>query len=126
MSVPAELVYTEDHEWAREEGDVVVVGISDYAQDELGDVVYVELPLVGDSVSQSNPFGVVESVKAASDLFSPVSGEVAEVNNTLEDAPELVNNDPYGDGWMIKVKPSNWDSEKENLMDAAAYEEMIS
>ena len=126
MSVPSDLLYTEDHEWAREDGDVVVVGISDYAQEELGDVVYVELPLVGDSVSQSNPFGVVESVKAASDLFSPVSGEVAEVNNALEDAPELVNNDPYGDGWMMKVKPANWDNEKENLMDAAAYEEMVS
>lgn len=126
MSVPSDLLYTEDHEWAREDGDVVVVGISDYAQDELGDVVYVELPLVGDSVSQRNPFGVVESVKAASDLFSPVSGEVAEVNNALEDAPELVNNDPYGDGWMMKVKPANWDTEKENLMDAAAYEEMVS
>lgn len=126
MSVPSDLLYTEDHEWAREEGAVVVVGITDYAQDELGDVVYVELPLVGDSVSQNDPFGVVESVKAASDLFAPLSGEVTEINTALEEAPELVNNDPYGDGWIMKVKPANWDSEKQSLMDAAAYEELIS
>lgn len=125
MSVPSDLLYTEDHEWAREEGDLVVIGITDYAQDELGDVVYVELPLVGDSVSQGDPFGVVESVKAASDLYSPLSGEVVEINNALEEAPELVNNTPYTDGWMMKIKPSNWDSERESLMDPAAYEQMI-
>ena len=126
MSVPSELLYTEDHEWARVDGDAVVIGITDYAQDELGDVVYVELPLVGEKVEQGNPFGVVESVKAASDLFTPVSGEITETNDRLEDAPELVNSDPYGDGWMIKLAASNWESEKESLLEASAYEDLIS
>lgn len=126
MSVPTDLLYTEEHEWTRQEGDVVVVGITEYAQDELGDVVYVELPEVGDAVEQDAPFGIVESVKAASDLFSPISGEVTEVNEKLEDAPELVNEDPYGDGWMIKIRPSDWDGERENLLDAAEYEDLIS
>ena len=126
MSVPSELLYTEDHEWARVDGNAVVIGITDYAQDELGDIVYVELPLVGEKVEQGDPFGVVESVKAASDLFTPVSGEVTETNDGLEDAPELVNSDPYGDGWMIKLAASNWESEKENLLEASAYEDLIS
>lgn len=126
MNVPSDLLYTEEHEWARVEGDTVVVGITNYAQDELGDVVYVELPLVGDTVRQSDPFGVIESVKAASDLYAPASGEVVEINSQLEDAPELVNTDPYGDGWMIKIAPSDWDAEKENLMSAAEYEDTIS
>jgi len=125
MNVPADLLYTEEHEWVRLEGDVAVVGITDYAQHELGDVVYVELPEVGSTVEQGKPFGVVESVKAASDLYAPVSGEVVEVNTALEDAPELVNNDPYGEGWMIKVRPSNWEAEKANLLDAEAYRRLI-
>ncbi len=125
MNVPADLFYTEEHEWVRLEGEVAVVGITDYAQHELGDVVYVELPQVGDHVTQSEPFGVVESVKAASDLFAPVSGEVIEINAALEDAPELVNNDPYGQGWMIKVRPSNWEAERANLLDAEAYRRLI-
>lgn len=125
MNVPADLLYTDEHEWVRLEGDVAVVGITDYAQHELGDVVYVELPEVGSTVEQGKPFGVVESVKAASDLYAPVSGEVVEVNTALEDAPELVNNDPYGEGWMIKVRPSNWEAEKANLLDAEAYRRLI-
>ncbi len=125
MNVPADLLYTDEHEWVRLEGDVAVVGITDYAQHELGDVVYVELPEVGSTVEQGKPFGVVESVKAASDLYAPVSGEVVEVNTALEDAPELVNDDPYGEGWMIKVRPSNWEAEKANLLDAEAYRRLI-
>ncbi len=125
MDIPADLLYTDEHEWVRLEGDVAVVGITDYAQHELGDVVYVELPEVGSTVEQGKPFGVVESVKAASDLYAPVSGEVVEVNTALEDAPELVNDDPYGEGWMIKVRPSNWEAEKANLLDAEAYRRLI-
>lgn len=125
MNIPADLLYTDEHEWVRLEGDIAVVGITDYAQHELGDVVYVELPEVGTTVEQGEPFGVVESVKAASDLYAPVSGEVVEVNTALEDAPELVNNDPYGEGWMIKVRPSDWEVEKANLLDAEAYRRLI-
>jgi glycine cleavage system H protein len=104
--------YAETHEWARKEGDLIVCGISDHAQDELSDVVYVELPEVGDSFDQGESFGVVESVKAASDLYMPMGGEIVEVNDALEDSPEIINKDPYGEGWMIKFKPSDpgeWD-----------------
>lgn len=125
MNIPADLLYTDEHEWVRLEGDIAVVGITDYAQHELGDVVYVELPEVGTTVEQGKPFGVVESVKAASDLYAPVSGEVVEINTALEDAPELVNNDPYGEGWMIKVRPTDWEGEKANLLDAEAYRRLI-
>ncbi|MDE3077146.1 MAG: glycine cleavage system protein GcvH [Chloroflexota bacterium] len=107
MDAPNNLKYSKEHEWARVEGDVVTVGITDFAQDQLGDVVYVELPKVGSQVKLMTPFGVVESVKTASDLFSPVSGEVLEVNGGLEDKPELVNSSPYGEAWMIKVRMSN-------------------
>jgi len=107
MNIPAELKYTKDHEWAKIEGDVVTIGITDYAQGELGDVVFVELPAAGDTVEKGNSFGTIEAVKAVADLFSPISGEVVEVNNLLEDAPETVNKDPYGDGWMVKIKLSD-------------------
>lgn len=113
--------YLDSHEWARKEGDLIVVGISDHAQDSLSDVVFVELPAVGDSVSKGDIWGVVESVKAASDLYAPVSGEVAEVNETLEDTPELVNDDPYGEGWFIKIKPSD-PAEWDDLLSAEDYE----
>ncbi|OGO42972.1 MAG: glycine cleavage system protein H, partial [Chloroflexi bacterium RBG_16_57_9] len=107
MDVRQGLKYTKEHEWAKVEGNRARVGITDYAQHQLGDVVYVELPKVGAKVEHMKTFGVVESVKAASDLFSPVGGTVVEINNRLEDEPELVNNDPYGAGWMIVIEPSN-------------------
>lgn len=118
---PKELKYDREHEWVRMDGDVATIGISDFAQDQLGEVVYVDLPSVGDVVATGESFGEVESVKSVSELFSPVSGEIVEVNNELDDAPELVNNDSYGDGWMIKVKVDNL-SEVDALMDADGYE----
>jgi glycine cleavage system H protein len=124
MSIPEELKYSEDHEWTKKEGDVVVVGITDYAQGELGDVVYLDLPAVGDTFSQKEPFGSIEAVKAAADLYMPLSGEVVEVNDSLPDSPETINKDPYGDGWMIKIKIENTE-EYDALMDAAGYEAHI-
>ena len=124
MSSPANLKYTKDHEWARLEGDVATVGITDYAQHSLGDVVFVDMGAPGKKVAQHKPFGVVESVKAASDLFSPLSGAVSEVNAALADKPELVNSDPYGEGWIIKVKVSN-PSELNNLLSPADYDAFV-
>jgi glycine cleavage system H protein len=124
MNVPAELKYTKDHEWAKIEGDVAIVGITDYAQSELGDIMYVELPSVGTTVEAGKPFGTIEAVKAASDLYAPLSGEVIEVNDSLNDSPETVNNDPYGDGWMVKIKLSNPDEANE-LLTKEQYEELI-
>ena len=121
---PADLKYMESHEWARCEGDIVDVGVSDYAQAEIQDVVYVELPEVGTTVEQHKAFGVIESVKAAFDLNAPVSGEVVEINEELEDAPELVNEAPYGAGWMIKIRLSD-SSELGELMSASEYQVMI-
>src|SRR5204863_9470606 len=112
-NVPSDLRYTQEHEWAKKEGDRVRIGITAFAQEQLGDVVFVELPKVGAKVTQKQTFGVVESVKAVSDLFAPVTGEVAEVNAALATAPETVNQDPYGKGWMLLVKPSSpseWDA----------------
>jgi glycine cleavage system H protein len=123
-NVPPDLKYTRDHEWAKKEGPRIRVGITAYAQEQLGDVVFVELPKVGAKVAQRQSFGVVESVKAVSDLFAPVSGEVAEVNGELPKAPEAVNADPYGRGWMIVVTPSapgEWDT----LLDAPGYEAFL-
>lgn len=125
MQVPSELLYTEEHEWLSIDGDVATVGISDYAQGELGDVVFVELPEVGATVKQLEPFGTIEAVKAVSDLFAPVSGEVVEVNSVLNDAPETVNKSPYEEGWMIRIKMSDPEEVKQ-LMDADAYKEKIS
>jgi glycine cleavage system H protein len=113
--------YTESHEWVRPDGDKIVCGITDHAQESLSDIVYVELPEVGDAFDKEDPFGVVESVKAASDLYMPVGGEITAVNEELEDAPEIVNQDPYGSGWMIRFRPSDPD-ELDDLMDAVAYE----
>ncbi|RMG65973.1 MAG: glycine cleavage system protein GcvH [Calditrichaeota bacterium] len=124
MNLPEELYYTKDHEWARVEGDTATVGITDYAQSELGDIVYVELPEVGTTVKQGESFGTIEAVKAVSDLYAPLSGEVTEVNTNLEDSPELVNQDPYGAGWMIKIKISNPD-EVNNLLSKADYEKLL-
>lgn len=125
MNVPADLKYTSDHEWARLDGDTVVVGITDYAQGELGDVVFVELPEVGTEVSQGDSFGTIEAVKAVADLFSPISGEIVELNPVLEDAPETVNKDPYGEGWMVRITLSD-PSQLDGLMDAEAYKKHIS
>ncbi len=124
MSVPADLKYTKEHEWARRDGDVVTVGITEYAQGELGDVVFVELPQVGDSVEMDDTFGTIEAVKAVADLFSPLSGEVVEINESLSDDPEKVNKDPYGDGWMVKIKMSDA-SQWDEMMSAEDYKEHI-
>jgi len=122
--VPKDLKYTREHEWAKQEGERMRVGITDYAQEQLGDVVFVELPKVGAKVTAAKNFGVVESVKAVSDLFAPISGEVVEVNGELGQKPETVNQDPYGRGWMLVVKPSS-KGEWDQLLTAQQYEELI-
>lgn len=124
MSIPEDLRYSEEHEWVKVESDLVRIGITDFAQHQLGDVVYVELPAEGDSFDSMEPFGVIESVKAASDLYAPVTGAIVEVNVGLEDAPELVNEDPYGEGWMLVVEPGDV-SEVENLLSADQYSDLI-
>ena len=124
MDFPDELKYTEEHEWIAIEADIATIGISDFAQSQLGDVVFVELPEVGDELEAGKPFGVVESVKAVSDVYSPLSGEVMEINEDLPDAPELLNTSPYEDGWMIKIRLSN-PQELDDLLDAAAYQELV-
>jgi glycine cleavage system H protein len=124
MNFPETLVYTKDHEWVRVEGDTAYIGITDFAQHELGDIVYVDINTVGKTVGQHDVFGTVEAVKTVSDLFMPVSGEVLEVNSKLDGAPELVNSDPYGDGWMVKIKITNA-SEVAALMNAADYKTLI-
>jgi glycine cleavage system H protein len=121
-NVPENLHYSKDHEWVRVDGDVAVVGITDHAQSQLGDVVYVELPAAGSRVTANEAFGTVESVKAVSEVYSPVSGDVAEVNGSLADQPEPVNTDPYGDGWMVRIKMSN-PGEVDSLLTAAEYED---
>ena len=120
MNFPEDLKYTREHEWARMKGTKVVVGITDFAQDQLGDVVYVELPAVGDEVKRGESFGVVESTKAVSELFAPISGKVVEVNDPLVEAPETVNEDPYEEGWMIAIEPSDA-RELSDLLDQKAY-----
>ncbi len=122
---PSNLLFASSHEWVTTDGDEVTVGITDYAQHALGDVVFVELPDVGRTLEQGDTFGAVESVKAASDLYAPVSGEVLEVNEALVDAPETVNSDPYTAGWMIKLRPRDFEKERASLMDAAAYEQHV-
>ncbi len=124
LNIPEDAKYTKDHEWARVEGDTVVIGINDYAQDQLGEVVFVELPEIGDSFEKGDEFGTVESVKAVSEIYMPLSGEVVETNQALEDSPELVNSAPYGDGWIIKIKPADL-SEMDQLMDKTAYLAML-
>jgi len=124
MNIPAELKYTKDHEWVKIDGDVATVGITEFAQSELGDIVYVEIETVGETIDQEEVFGSVEAVKTVSDLFMPLSGEILEFNENLESNPELVNSDPYGEGWMIKVKLSDT-SQIDGLLDASAYEGII-
>ena len=125
MSIPKDLRYTQEHEWVKIEGNKVRVGITDFAQHELGDIVFVELPEVGDTVTLNEPFGSVESVKTVSELYSPVSGTVVEINEALSDSPEFVNESPYENAWMIVIELSN-ESEVEALLTAEAYEELIS
>ncbi|WP_274474706.1 glycine cleavage system protein GcvH [Mangrovimonas aestuarii] len=124
MNIPSELKYTKDHEWIKVEGDIVTVGITDFAQSELGDIVYVEVDTLDETLDAEEVFGTVEAVKTVSDLFLPVSGEIIEFNESLEDEPEKVNNDPYGEGWMVKVKCSDV-SELDNLLSADDYKELI-
>jgi glycine cleavage system H protein len=124
MEFPEDLKYSKEHEWVLVEDNVATVGITDYAQDQLGDIVFVEMPAIGDKVSKEDAFGVVESVKAVSDIYAPVSGKVLEVNDDLPDNPEMVNEDPYGDGWMIKIE-MNDPEELQDLMTAAEYEEYV-
>ena len=124
MNIPAELKYTQDHEWVRVEGDIAIVGVTDFAQGELGDVVFVEIETEGEELAKGETFGTVEAVKTVSDLFMPVGGEVAEVNEALADEPELVNKDAYGKGWMIKIKMSDV-AELDELMSAADYQQML-
>jgi glycine cleavage system H protein len=125
MNVPSDLHYTADHEWVKMDGDIAIVGVTDYAQGELGDIVFVEVETEGENLDAEEVFGTIEAVKTVSDLILPLSGEVIEFNETLEDDPSLINNDPFGEGWIIKVRVSN-PSDVEGLMDAAAYEISIS
>jgi len=124
MNIPADLKYTKDHEWVRIEGNTAVVGITDFAQGELGDVVFVEIETVGEELNQEETFGTVEAVKTVSDLFMPVGGKITMLNETLADEPELVNKDPYGEGWMIKIDIADM-NELDGLMDAEAYKTML-
>ncbi len=124
MNAPAELKYTKDHEWVKMEGDIAVVGITDFAQSELGDIVFVDIQTEGETLSQGDVFGTIEAVKTVADAYMPLSGEVVEVNAALESAPEKVNSDPYGEGWMVKIKISDA-SEFDNLLSASQYEEII-
>ena len=124
LNLPENVRYTEDHEWAGPEGDTLKIGVSDYAQDQLGDIVFVELPQVGDTFGKGEEFGTVESVKAVSELYMPVGGEVVSLNTELADTPELVNTDPYQDGWMIEIRPDN-PEEIDELMTSEAYLEIL-
>lgn len=124
MNIPQNLKYTKDHEWVVVEGDIATIGITDFAQSELGDIVFVDITTEGETLDQEEVFGSVEAVKTVSDLFMPISGEIIELNEKLDGDPELVNSDPYGDGWMIKVKISDA-SQLNDLLDAAAYEALI-
>ena len=125
MEIPEALQYTSEHEWIAIEDDVATIGITDYAQGELGDIVFVELPNKGDSTNQTEAFGTIEAVKAVSELYAPLSGEIKDVNSILEEQPELINNDPYGQGWIIKLKISD-ESELEKLLSAEEYQSQIS
>lgn len=124
MNIPSELKYTKDHEWIRIDGDIATVGITDFAQGELGDIVYVEVESLDETLEKDEVFGTVEAVKTVSDLFLPLSGEIIELNEILEDEPEKVNSDPYGDGWMIKIK-INDTSEIDDLMSETDYKELV-
>ena len=124
MSIPTEIKYTKEHEWISLDGKVAMIGITDYAQSQLGDIVFVELPDVDSEINQNDTFGVIEAVKTVADLFAPVKGLIIELNSSLEDSPDLINSDPYGAGWIIKVKVSNT-NQYDDLMSSDEYEEFI-
>ena len=124
MSIPKELLYTKEHEWLSNDDDNVIIGITSYAQSQLGDIIFLELPEIGDSLIAGQPFGEIEAVKTVSDLFAPVNGRVIEVNDSLEDSPDKINNDCYGEGWIIKIKPDE-KIEEYNLLDSQAYAKLI-
>lgn len=124
MNTPEHLFYTKEHEWANFKDNEVIIGITDYAQSQLGDIIFIEFPEIGDEVNAGDSFGEVEAVKTVSELYAPVTGTILEVNENLEDSADLVNSDPYGDGWLIKIKPTNL-NEKDDLMKSAAYKELI-
>ena len=124
MNIPENLKYTKDHEWVRVEGDEAYVGITDYAQGELGDIVFIEIETEGEELAKEEVFGTIEAVKTVSDMFMPVGGEVLEVNEKLEESPEVVNNDPYGEGWLIKIKLTDA-GELDELLDSAAYKNLL-
>ncbi len=124
MNIPDNLKYTKEHEWIRMDGDFAIVGITDYAQNELGDIVYVEVETVGETLEKEETYGTIEAVKTVSDLFMPVTGEIIEFNEELEDNPEIINSDPYGKGWIIKIKPYN-PSDIMDLLDSAGYKDLI-
>ena len=124
MNNPENLKYTKEHEWAKFEGERVIIGITDYAQSQLGDVIFIEFPRVGEKLTAGDVFGEVEAVKTVSELYSPISGKIIEVNNELEDSPDLVNSDPYGAGWLIKIDASN-PNEKDELMDSSSYKQLV-
>jgi glycine cleavage system H protein len=126
MNVPGDLLYTKDHEWVRVDGDLAVVGITEFAQGELGDVVFVQLPDAGKVVKQGDSFGTIEAVKAVSDIYSPLSGSIVEINSALGDAPETINQDAFGKGWIVKIKPTNLAGERGNLLTPAAYKDLTS
>lgn len=124
MSVPKKLLYTEEHEWVNDKDDKVIIGITDFAQSQLGDIIFLELPDIGDKIIEGEPFGEVEAVKTVSELYAPVNGTVIEVNNNLEDSPDRVNQDCYGEGWIIKIKPDE-KINKENLLDYQDYTKLV-
>ena len=124
MSVPVNLLYSKDHEWLRLEGDIAYIGVTDFAQGELGDIVFIEIETVGETLNKDEVFGTIEAVKTVSDLFMPVSGEILEVNPALEESPDVVNKDPYDKGWMVKIKLSN-PSEVDDLLSAEKYKELL-
>lgn len=124
MNIPADLKYTKDHEWCKKDGNTIIIGITDFAQSELGDIVFVEVDTEGETLDKEEVFGSIEAVKTVSDLFMPITGEIIEFNEELESNPELVNSDPYGEGWIIKVKPENI-SDFDSLLDANGYQETI-
>ena len=124
MNTPEHLFYTKEHEWANFKDNEVIIGITDYAQSQLGDIIFIEFPEIGDQINAGDSFGEVEAVKTVSELYAPVTGTILEVNENLEDSADLVNSDPYGDGWLIKIKPTNL-NEKNDLMKSVAYKELI-
>ena len=124
MNIPENLYYTKEHEWASVSGDTVIVGITDYAQGELGDIVFVELPEIGKETNAEQPFGTIEAVKTVSDLYAPVSGKVVDINDSLVNKPDLINKDPYGEGWIIKIQIKNKE-ELNNLLNASKYKELL-